>query len=232
FIGAPLLDLSGEARGSYKRLGSYREQPHGIEYRPLPSAYLFNPEFAYLTFKITKNVVENLLNQQELEYEENPTKKDYLAVASLTEEEYEKFMNYIEGYSKYDGTQINKNWVSLEKIPFVIRFRDEWNKNNKRIFKALLSQYESDFKNIGVYEIVLYGLKRDRGDYVVAGFEVEGYETISHPGRKYEGWFGIPARIRQDEVDEVEIEKVINGILIQIGVKTEIAYEKVGLEFK
>lgn len=230
FLGRKLLSLSGEARGIYKSLGTYREQPHGIEYRPVPSAYLLNPDFAYLVFKIAKNVVETLLNERTIEYEEEPGFYDYIKIAKLTEKEYERFLKHIEEYFEYQGQPVNKNWVSVEEIPFILRFRDEWDADNKKIFKEIFSQYEFQLKSAGIFEVVLYGLKRDRGDYVIAGFNCEGYETIDHPSRKHKGCFGIPARLRQDVVGMYEIEDIVKSILAQLNVTQAEKQARISLE--
>lgn len=218
FLGRKLLSLSGEARGCYKSLGTYREQPHGIEYRPVPASYLLNPDFAYLTFKIAKNVTETLLNEEKVEYNDEPGLEDYVKIAKLAEDEYRRFIRHIENYKKYRGNPINKNWISIEDIPFIVRFGDEWNEENKKLFSKCIKKYEIELKRKEIFEIVLYGLKRERGS-VIAGFTCEGYETIEHPNRRHKGCFGIPAFLRQDKVTEAEVEKIVNAILAQLGVE-------------
>lgn len=58
FLGKPFLDLSGEARGAYKRLTTNRSQNWGIEYRPLPSAIFINRDIASAVFEAAHKVAK------------------------------------------------------------------------------------------------------------------------------------------------------------------------------
>jgi len=123
FLGRKLLPLSGRARGDYRKLGAYRDQPWGIEYRTLPSAVLWSPEFGRIVFKIAKNAVQKFVNERKLEYSDLPTKEDYLRICKLTPEEYEKFILLCREYKTYKGEAINANWGIKNVVAIEIQQR-------------------------------------------------------------------------------------------------------------
>jgi hypothetical protein len=69
FVGRVLLPTSGRARGSYARLGSYELKSYGWEYRTPPASYYADLEMVRIVFKLTKGLVEELLQKGEISYE-------------------------------------------------------------------------------------------------------------------------------------------------------------------
>lgn len=67
FVGKRLLVFSGRARASYRRLGTWRLQPHGFEYRPLPALIINHPVFAAAVFDLIEKLVRKALPMTTLE---------------------------------------------------------------------------------------------------------------------------------------------------------------------
>jgi hypothetical protein len=167
FVGRPTIDMSGDARSSYKKLGAVREQNHGFEYRSTPAAVFQNPAIAYIVLKLVKNLCEKYLNQEVLEYSDVPTLQDYMTVGGLTKNQAKYFTKFC---SCHKPTQsIRSSWkVPPAKISsnpaysLDIEFRDEWHRGvSTEIRESLLS--------IGIETkqpilVSLYGLSAERGD--------------------------------------------------------------------
>ncbi len=208
FLGKPFFDLSGDARGDYKLLGSYRFKSYGFEYRSLPSAVVFEPNIFRIVLKVAKNVLEKFLQQGFIEYENEVTEKEYIEVAGLSKEEYEYMVNFVKNYVSYKGEPINFNWISPKlETKIFIRFFDDWKTKNKEFVINLFNEFEYT-KTIGIR---LYGLRRERGQ-VIAGFECEGFKTIDHPINADEWTFGLPWYVRMEDNFE-DLEKLIFAIL-------------------
>lgn len=68
FVGKRFINLSGRARGTYKKLGSMRDQPHGIEYRSLPSCTYYSPQLMYIIIKLIKGILQQALTPEGITY--------------------------------------------------------------------------------------------------------------------------------------------------------------------
>jgi len=168
FLGKKLINLSGRARSSYKRLGAFETKTWGFEYRTLPSAWLHNPEISYIVLKLAKKLMEKLFSAGRLVYyvEDNnelgAVKEEYRKY--LSAREVEKFFNFIDNYSAQAAQIINANWIGgrrgRRRVKAAITFRDEW---NSRI-KGQLEQLISAGLRGRPYELVLFGLSANRGE--------------------------------------------------------------------
>lgn len=180
FLGKRLLELSGRARRSYKRLSAFEEKDWGFEYRTLPSAVLFNPEVARIVFKIAKNCVCQLLRKGYLCYNDPPTKEDYMKIAKLTNKEWQIFEEFVKTYEQYDGKPINANWIPKGNIPNFVIFHDDWSPERKRKVEKLLLKELERKKVQEVVVVRLYGIGGGRR-MVCAGFRSKVFKEIPHP---------------------------------------------------
>jgi len=96
FIGRPTQILSGKARqnSEYGRLGDYRLQPHGFEYRTVPTAVWSHPRMAQITLTMAKALVQSLANGKVLEYNEEPTVEDYVRLTGVGEKDVRFFLGF------------------------------------------------------------------------------------------------------------------------------------------
>lgn len=214
FLGESLIQLSGSARGDYKRLSAYEIKDWGFEYRSLPSAVFHNPEIARIVLKIAKEVIITALKRKEFEIPEKITYKEYKEWCRLTEEEYNYLKKFIKEYKKYDGLPINLNWGGKIRLHLKIYFNDDWQYPNQLLFDEELQRFKEEFFKKDIYEITLFGLKEARGE-VVAGFTVEGFTTIEHPsaGRNC---FGLPWSVRMKDVSREVVQKIVQAIVEKI----------------
>lgn len=229
FLGKLLIELSGKERKQYKALTAYRSQLWGFEYRTLPSAVLLNPKIAYIVLKTAFNLINKILEKGELTVKIPPTYEEYRELCGLSLDEYEYLMNFVNEYREYDGTDITKYWVKKKKTnsDVNITFRDEWNESTIAVFTYLLKS------KIKKTNIILYGLRKDRGN-VVSGFSEtnkirEKFDIIPHPieidNEAY--YFGLPYWIRMNEdVKDEEIEFVCDCIADEIMKEKEVSYER------
>ena len=203
FLGKQLLDLSGRARGSYRRLGAYEEKPWGFEYRSLPSAVIMSPGIARIVFKIARNVVKYLLEKGKVVYQIDdttgvPTERDYRRIAKLTTSEYSEFNRFLSEYSKYQGEPINANWVKVKpEYQISVCFRDDWDQDVKFFVKEWLERRFRRSRIKRDLAVHLFGLKAERGE-VVYGFSCRGFKRLPDSTFSFQSdfIFGIPARLR------------------------------------
>jgi len=207
FIGDKYRRVTGEARqeGEYGSLGDAREKPHGFEYRTPSSTVFGDPKIAYITMKLAKNVTETFLNRRDISFELPPSKKDYIKIGGLTEEEFYYFYDYRQLYEEMeeeDYHRVTTNWVPDVRPPKKynpmidkVIFSDEWHvediKDNlhgklaaelKKLKKRVDKQFNSDIPIEGIPTVVLYGLAEHRG--FSCTLPVEGMEHLPEPRPK------------------------------------------------
>jgi hypothetical protein len=110
FIGKLLLPTSGPARIGTRnaRPGVYELKYYGWEYKTPPASIYADLEVVRIVYKLTKNLVETLLKEEEISYEVvdgRAERKEYLRF--LTEEEAEYFLSF------------PQRWAQGEIHPFV-----------------------------------------------------------------------------------------------------------------
>lgn len=183
FIGKPTINLSGDARGSYKSLGAWRKQPHGFEYRTTPASIFQDATMTYVTFRLIKNLCEKFFNQEEIKYSDKPTVQDYVTVGGLTDKQAKYFRSFCKGYkpakSMLASWKINTKVEKVESPrPDVLRprieFRDEWRSAVADEVRTAISDMAWDGT------ISLYGLSRDRGS-TGATISISGLNRIEGP---------------------------------------------------
>jgi len=184
FIGRPTIDLSGEARSSYKQLGQSRSQPHGFEYRSTPSAVFQNPRMTHITLTLMKNLCEKYFNSDPIKYNDRPTVQDYINLGGLSENQVKYFMDFCNGYKPQKS--IRASWkvpaapisdISVSRHIPAIEFRDDWNSDNQ----ALITEAINESINTSLpITISLYGLHRDRGENRCT-LPIEGCSSVERP---------------------------------------------------
>lgn len=217
FLGKKLIDLSGQARGTYKKLSAFELKKWGFEYRTLPSAVLLSPLIAKIIFKIAKNVLETFIRRGKISYNYPPTEEDYLKYARLTVKEFKIFENFCNDYkSQYRGDAINFNWGEKNfKQQLEVIFLEDWLEENRKVAEIILKRSRI-LKKLGVKKIVLYGLKKERGK-VIAGFHCEKYETIPHPiSPAHDLTFGLPWDVRMKSENITELKRICKAIIQHI----------------
>jgi len=112
----PLNALSGKIRkdSQYGKMGDFRYQPHGFEYRTPPAAWLLTPELALKTLQLTKVSIETLLNTGEVIVSEENTWSNYLEdlrqFPICTEEWIEKYKNEFKWASDNLNKPLSETW--------------------------------------------------------------------------------------------------------------------------
>jgi hypothetical protein len=163
FVGRAVIELSGEARESYKKLGQVRTQPHGFEYRTAPSAIFQNPAITYITLRLVQNLCEKYFQEHTLEYESRPTIQDYMQVGGLTKQQANYFVKFIAEYKPTKS--ITKSWHVADKVevkPSLVNviFSDKWSPYVRQWIKKYISEkVKVDLPIV----IKLYGLGHQRG---------------------------------------------------------------------
>uniref|UniRef100_A0A6M3JC24 Putative phiEco32-like COOH.NH2 ligase-type 2 n=1 Tax=viral metagenome TaxID=1070528 RepID=A0A6M3JC24_9ZZZZ len=210
FIGAPLLPLSGHARGGYKVLGAVREQPWGFEYRTPPPNWLVTPEIAEIVLKIAKELADYWLSNSDVVYgtdgSDRPTKNDYVTICKLSEEEYQKFNDLCEG-QYVPSPEISGAW-GIEKPQFIIMFEGEFHAVVKSWLKRIL--YFLPPKNVK--------LTLKRLDETPKNVQELGAAIVQFDGEPFT--FGVPANIAEGKTDLKSL--FIIGTIIRKNISTEI----------
>ncbi|MGC8766970.1 MAG: putative amidoligase domain-containing protein [Brevinematia bacterium] len=156
-IGKFFIDLSGEARGSYKALTAYKSKPWGFEYRSLPAYVFATPELALIVLKLVKKSIKYLLENQCIEINDGKELWNKL----LSHKEIKKLEFYIENQDKVHFL-INQNW-KLPKPKVKVFFSDDWDPKIKDYVKELIVKKEKIFQKYNVFRLHLFGFKQERG---------------------------------------------------------------------
>lgn len=160
FIGKPTIKLSGDARNEYKKMGAYRSQPHGFEYRTPPASVFQNPAISCIVMKLAGNLSKKYLNGTVFEYDsENLTVQDYIEIGGLTKNQARYYMKFCDG--GYKPTQsIMTSWRVGNLLPLkrtntpTVVFQHTW----EPYVKEILVDRISKIKTVQPVTIKLYGL--------------------------------------------------------------------------
>ena len=210
FLGIPLRETNGRARGGYDVLSAWEEKPYGWEYRTPPVAYYAEFEMLRVVYKLAKGIGEHLLHEKELIFEVGPDgiplSKYYLLF--LTEEEVNYFFSFIE---RWRERSVNP-FLPKEGVPkLFLSFGDDWYEEQRELFRAVVKKLEKELKK--PVELYLYGLRKSRGvvwalptaEDEVRLFEPPYPEVVRDSYIPYYR-IGIPYLYR---VEEVPSEKVL-----------------------
>jgi hypothetical protein len=162
FLGKHVIDLSGEARGTYKCLTAYERKPYGFEYRTCPAAIFHDPRILRICLKIVRNVLEELVNKGTITYHYPVGAEDYYEHAKLTENEYKYFKWFVENYrAKLSNQTVLCAWkirkINRPMYKLTISDNDVF---NDQVRQALLTIPERFWLRKNIY---VFGLRESRG---------------------------------------------------------------------
>jgi hypothetical protein len=190
-----LLDLSGKARGEYRQRCAWRSQPHGLEYRTLPSAVLAFEDLAIWAIRVIHAVAKG----------EKPPRRDRviqdLFNAVLEAERSERPFSF----------ELEDLGSAVARPALILR--DEW----AREWQAWASALNSSGRVL--QDAMLFGFAETRGDVTNddAIAQAQGWELIAydHPS-SIRPAIGLPRRVRM--AWDADMARLIEARLIQLGV--------------
>jgi len=206
WVGKWVIDLSGQARGGYKKLSAIETKPWGFEYRTPPASIFLKPRVLYSVLKIVKTILKAYFSPEGVSWA--PT-RDEISRLKI-EREWETLQKFIDEYPKMDK-EVLSNWKIKRKIKYRVNlfFRDDWSPEIKQFVSEILSKKLSRFakklNKKGIYKIVLFGLKKERGE--VCNFDSSLFKKIdfNYPISNGKA-FGLPYTFRVNELTE-ELKK-------------------------
>jgi hypothetical protein len=201
WLGSKLIDFSGQARNNYKVLSAYRRQPHGFEYRSLPSFIFAHPSLTSSVFKVAQKLAYSYYFDPE--------------GVSLYPDQYE--INRLEIQNEYQiimnahkfNTNLYRNWeISCEGN---ITFTDTW--SNEVVVFVINKLANKIPKDITLH---FFGFKKERGN--VLNFELEGFQKLDEfPVKISDDYykFGIPYFLRNEPLEKNKElwEKIIERVI-------------------
>jgi len=193
----------------------YRLKDWGFEYRTLPSAYFLNEEICKIVLKMAKNLVLNLLkNENDIEYEISEkydtygfyvSRNDYLKYCGITETELDRLIDFVKHeYPLYNGKAINANWG------FEIKKANIFYENDDYFSPTFIDVFEEEFKYLD-YKIYIYRISGEEKQ--IYGFDFEGYKqtNLKPIFGDVDFGFGVHGTMA-DSDDEEEILKIAKAI--------------------
>jgi len=212
FLGRPSLPLSGDARGSYRRLSAWESKPWGFEYRTPPAAVFSNPRVARIVLKLVRNLVARFYSGRAIEYNDPPGMEDYVRVGGLTEKEAVYLVEFFRRGCP-ESLRILAAWgVPGSKERLEVSFRDDWLPERKRWFREAL------LKRLRKGKVVLYGLASSRG-FAATVPGIPGAAMLDNPphaplDRQGRVWVGLPWTLRMEEdADESLLRNAAEAIV-------------------
>jgi hypothetical protein len=190
-----LLDLSGKARGEYYQRRAWRTQPHGLEYRTLPSAVLAIEGLAVWAIRVIYAIAKG----------EKPPRRD------------ERIKSWFKEVLRAEnsGRPFSFDLEDLESAPSPpeLILRDEW----AREWQEWASELNSSGRVLR--DAMLFGFAENRGDVTNddAIAQAQGWELIAydHPSSVRPA-IGLPRRVRM--AWDADMARLIEARLIQLGV--------------
>jgi hypothetical protein len=171
YLGKKFINFSGKARGDYKRLKEYREQPHGIEYRSLPSAIFTDRKICKIIFKIAHRLAENFYIKKK-EIVLKPDRSDYLELGLKNKE-----IDAIESFEKtYKRRKVNiiPYWTKQEKEKLInVKFIGNFTNDFKDRITVGIENTNVPFKT----NIIFYNLSKQNK---MAGISFSADYVTSH----------------------------------------------------
>jgi len=200
WVGRHVIDLSGSARGSYKKFSAYETKPWGFEYRTPPAAVFLNPSVLRAVLHIIKRVLKAYYSPRGVAL--YPTEDE---VKMLGLDRYWEILNkFIRDYHRLDKDVLRQWRISVKADPKVdLVFGDDWKSEVRDFvkglfFKKLSKELMKKLNSKGVYRVVFFGLKKERGE--VCNFSSSMFEKIDFSYSVDNGIaFGFPWVVRMPE---------------------------------
>jgi hypothetical protein len=220
WVGSRVIDLSGEARGSYKRLGAYRAKPWGFEYRTLPAAIFLKPDVLKAVLVIMKRVLKAYFNGGVALY---PVEEEIKRLR--LERDWKVLDKFVNEYKELDK-DVLKQWGILVRVKpsLELSFSDDWRGDVKDFVRGLFFRKvgKSLMKKLngkGIYRVVFFGFRKERGE--VCNFDSLVFRKIDFSYSVSGGVaFGFPWVVRMpiefgEELKE-KWEKVIDEVVVEL----------------
>jgi hypothetical protein len=222
WLGKRVIDLSGRARGSYRKMGAIETKPWGFEYRTPPAAIFLRRDVLYAILRIIKEVIKAYYSMDGVCLEPSKEEIERLQL----KEEWQTLNNFIEEYESLDKDVLRQWGVRRYKPkPRVdLVFRDDWASEIRSYVSSLLSErlgkLAKKLNTRGIYTVILFGFRSERG--MVCNFESTVFEKIDfdYSVNSGEKAFGLPYDIRVAELNddvkkmwEVVVEEIIESLL-------------------
>jgi hypothetical protein len=216
WVGSHVIDLSGEARGSYKRLSAYEVKPWGFEYRTPPAAIFLKPDVLKAVLVIMKGVLKAYFNGGVALY---PVEEE---IKRLGLERYWEVLNkFINDYAAFDKDVLKQWRVGVKIEPKVeLSFGDDWKEEVKNFvrdlfFKKVSKRLMKRLNERGVYRVVFFGLRKERGE--VCNFESSVFRKIDFNYSVSNGVaFGFPWVVRMPEVFMEELKEKWGKVMDEV----------------
>lgn len=177
--------LKSQQFNGFDAKGQYRSQPHGLEYRSLPS-FIGDFTFTKLVFQLAKGIAEKFIELRtqgtEFTYNDPPQKEDYLVF--LKEKEVKQLFEYLYGKKKdlFLKNALN-NWKVIKQ--FFINISDNLNILNYPNFgnyDSARSQIESRLTK--ELQSTLRGINHSLHIHLLASnhyFSSTRFKELAHP---------------------------------------------------
>jgi len=226
WVGGRVIDLSGGARGSYKRLSAYETKSWGFEYRTPPAAIFLSPDVLKAVLVIMKGVLKAYFNGGVALY---PGEEEVKRLG--LEKHWEVLNKFINDYAELDKDVLKQWRVNVKVEPKVeLSFGDDWRGEVKNFvrdlfFKKVNKKMMKRLNKRGIYRVVFFGLRKERGE--VCNFESSVFKRIDFSYSVSRGAaFGFPWVVRMPEVFTDELkkkwEKVMDEVVAELEKKVRI----------
>jgi hypothetical protein len=193
FIGRPTIELSGNARSSYKEQSKWESKNWGFEYRTPPAAIFYNPTITRISFKLALNLTHMFINTKKpLIYKVPISINDLVNIGCLTANEARYYLKKLGQIKQLIDThrpipaawEGNKSkYSSLDKLEISkaqITCTEEWNPIIQRSIKeALQISLKPILKEVKV--IRLFGFRQERGlvsNIVIPGTDITKIDDV------------------------------------------------------
>jgi len=208
WVGEKVVDLSGTARGSYKKLGAIERKPWGFEYRTPPAAIFLSPSVLRAVLKIIKRVIGAYCTRDGVALYPSDDEIRRLGI----ERDWKVLEDFVSNYHSFDK-DVMKNWrIKVQKVYNIdLVFRDDWEDEVKSFvkelfFRKLSKRLTKRLSKQGIYRVVLFGLRRERGE--VCSFPNHLFSVIDYAYFVDNGLpFGFPLSVRMPDEFTDEIKK-------------------------
>ncbi len=222
WLGSRLRELNGSVRreDGYGRLGDYRTNDWGFEYRTLPASIFLKPEMAHAVFTVCHKLANAFYNTLE-GVDDEPTDEEWKRLG--LENERKIIDAFKEEYPSISKQPMYMFWKIDKATIRKIIFRDEWHTDIMTLIEEQIKENLQDFEESA--RITLFGLHKMRGT-MVYGFKSSLFPQAvdyAHPGFELDCplHFGVPDMMRKGKCTKAEIKTVAKEISDTVMGKTE-----------
>jgi hypothetical protein len=132
------FNTSLRKESNYGKSGDVRSQPHGFEYRTPPAVWLLTPVLARMTLELTKNIVEKIINDVDVDISDNYDIDEYkynLEQLGFDKNWITQFMDEIVWAKSHIDEPLAKTWGV--EIPQEYRIKKSYKSRSTSPFEGL-----------------------------------------------------------------------------------------------